>query len=357
MKKIIFLLTCLLIMVSISGCLFREYFGFVSVSSDPSGALIYIDNQEVGVTEEGNPIKIKLKTGNHQLKIVLDGVKITKNITIQKDEVLPVTIFFSVIANITVDTGDAEIFYWQDKGDYPQGTSLGQITKATNFRFVEPGVYWFYAKKSGRVFTAKCITLSQNSEITNIALTSVTTTAARTDESTTIRGRTFLAPWEMEQYVKYKNPNNNIYVAKYYLYFGSLLNITGDWAYCQAIHETGFFKFGGDVKPEQNNYAGIGATGGGAGGASFNTPEEGVLAQLQHLWAYAVPSTEGEPAPIQKYPNKTGYWWNLDPRYKYVSKGCAPRWVNLNGKWAVPGETYAQMILNHRNNMLNFLGY
>ena len=82
-------------MVSISGCLFREYFGFVSVSSDPSGALIYIDNQEVGVTEEGNPIKIKLKTGNHQLKIVLDGVKITKNITIQKDDSTAESLFMN----------------------------------------------------------------------------------------------------------------------------------------------------------------------------------------------------------------------------------------------------------------------
>lgn len=27
----------------------------------------------------------------------------------------------------------------------------------------------------------------------------------------------------------------------------------------------------------------------------------------------------------------------MDPRYKYVSKGCAPTFEQLSGKWAVPG--------------------
>ncbi len=27
----------------------------------------------------------------------------------------------------------------------------------------------------------------------------------------------------------------------------------------------------------------------------------------------------------------------VDPRYKYVSKGCAPTFEQLSGKWAVPG--------------------
>lgn len=39
-----------------------------------------------------------------------------------------------------------------------------------------------------------------------------------------------------------------------------------DIALAQAIIETGFFSFTGDVKPEQNNYCGLGTTGGGVEG-------------------------------------------------------------------------------------------
>src|SRR5690606_37310774 len=108
-------------------------------------------------------------------------------------------------------------------------------------------------------------------------------------------GRTFLAPWELEDFVRYQKKANphQIYIAKYYLFFGNELGISGDLAYAQSMHETAYFKFGGDVLPEQNNYAGIGAVGGGARGHSFNTPEEGILGLFQHLWAYATAKSAG----------------------------------------------------------------
>ncbi|HBI05362.1 MAG TPA: hypothetical protein DDY49_15210, partial [Paenibacillaceae bacterium] len=49
---------------------------------------------------------------------------------------------------------------------------------------------------------------------------------------------------------------------------------------------TGYFRFGGDVRKEQNNFAGIGAIGDGSSRASFKTMEEGVIAHIQHLYAY-----------------------------------------------------------------------
>jgi len=52
------------------------------------------------------------------------------------------------------------------------------------------------------------------------------------------------------------------------------------------IHETGYGMYGGDVVPEQNNFAGIGATGGGAPGIAFPTAEAGVMAQVAHIVAY-----------------------------------------------------------------------
>lgn len=103
---------------------------------------------------------------------------------------------------------------------------------------------------------------------------------------------------------------------------GEKEGVRGDGAFCQSLIETGYFKFGGDVRPGQHNYAGLGATG-SVPGLSFPDDRTGIRAQIQHLKAYA--STE---ALCQKC---------VDPRYKYVEKGCAASFESLSGKWAVPG--------------------
>ncbi|MDN3017894.1 N-acetylmuramoyl-L-alanine amidase [Paenibacillus sp. BSR1-1] len=156
-----------------------------------------------------------------------------------------------------------------------------------------------------------------------------------------ILGPTYLSPEHMNLFVKSVNPNA-IEIGKYYLTFGEYYGIRGDIAFAQALHETDFFRFTGVVQPEQNNYAGIGATGPSNPGAAFKTQEEGVLAHLQHLFAYA--STE--PLPNQ-YPL-------VDPRFNLVTRGSAPTWTSLNGKWAVPGTTYGQSILDLYKRMINF---
>ena len=91
-------------------------------------------------------------------------------------------------------------------------------------------------------------------------------------------------------------------------------------AFAQMCLETGYLQYGGDVKREQFNFAGIGATGNGAPGNSFADVRTGIRAQVQHLKAYA--STEG-------LVNEC-----VDPRYQYVKKGCAPTVGDLAGKWA-----------------------
>lgn len=120
-------------------------------------------------------------------------------------------------------------------------------------------------------------------------------------------------------------------LARLFIEEGATENIRGDIAFCQSIHETGWFRFGNQVTPEQNNYAGIGATNGGADGACFDSPRTGVRAQIQHLKAYAT-----------KEPLKNSC---VDPRFSLVSRGCAPNWEDLNGRWAVPGPTYGQSIV------------
>ncbi|MFP5106966.1 N-acetylmuramoyl-L-alanine amidase [Neobacillus sp. C211] len=156
----------------------------------------------------------------------------------------------------------------------------------------------------------------------------------------TIFGPTFLTPKQMNLFVKKVNPNAPE-LGQFYQTLGKYYGIRGDVAFAQAIHETDYFRFTGVVNPEQNNYSGIGATGGDTRGASFENQEEGVLAQLQHLYAYAT----AKPLPDQ-YPL-------VDPRFHLVDRGSAPTWTALNGKWAVPGTTYGQSILNLYEKMIH----
>lgn len=112
--------------------------------------------------------------------------------------------------------------------------------------------------------------------------------------------------------------------------------------FAQAMHETGWLQFGGDVKAEQCNFAGIGATGGGNPGNSFNTygtnsVRMGLRAQVQHLKAYA--STDSCANPV------------VDPRFSLVTRGSAPTVKALGGKWAV-GSGYGDALMNQIQELL-----
>ncbi len=106
-----------------------------------------------------------------------------------------------------------------------------------------------------------------------------------------------------------------------YIYEAYQEGVRPEVAFAQMCHETGFLRFGGQVSIGQLNFAGIGATDGGAAGASFSDILTGIRAQIQHLKAYA--STEAL--------NNTC----VDPRFSLVTRGCAPRVEDLgNGYWA-----------------------
>jgi hypothetical protein len=139
---------------------------------------------------------------------------------------------------------------------------------------------------------------------------------------------------QLNAYAKSKNPNAPEYGA-FFIEEGNAEGVRGDIAFCQSCHETGFFKFGGDVFASQNNFCGLGAVGGGAKGASFATPRDGIRAQIQHLKAYAC-----------KEPLKQAC---IDPRFSLVTRGIAPNWEDLNGRWAVPGNGYGENIVNMWN--------
>ena len=106
---------------------------------------------------------------------------------------------------------------------------------------------------------------------------------------------------------------------KLYREESSIEGVNYDIAFCQMCVETGFLRFGGDLKPSQNNFAGLGTVGGAATGASFPSARIGVRAHIQHLKAYA--STE--PLVLEV----------VDPRFRFVTRGIAPLVDQLSGRW------------------------
>ena len=66
----------------------------------------------------------------------------------------------------------------------------------------------------------------------------------------------------------------------------------GDIAFAQAMLETGYLRFGGQVEPADHNFGGIGACDSCERGLRFPDPETGVRAHIQHLWAYASPTAD-----------------------------------------------------------------
>ena len=94
-------------------------------------------------------------------------------------------------------------------------------------------------------------------------------------------------------------------------------NIKPEVVFGQAMNETGYLQFGGDVKIEQFNFAGLGATGNGVHGNSFANIREGIRAQVQHLKAYASKDSLNHEC--------------VDVRFGYVNRGTAPyvEWLGI----------------------------
>jgi hypothetical protein len=99
-----------------------------------------------------------------------------------------------------------------------------------------------------------------------------------------------VTPGRLQAYVRERNPNlDERYgsLASEYMSHGQTLQIRWDYAFFQMLLETGYLTYKGDVRAEQNNFAGLGATGRGARGESFKDISTGVRAHLEHLLMYS----------------------------------------------------------------------
>ena len=197
-----------------------------------------------------------------------------------------------------------------------------------------------------------------------------TTAKPKSASEVTLMGSSYCSLEQMQRYlnnveatVKYNAAvNGKTFVpfpkdiASYYYNISKKYNIRGDVALAQALLETGYFQYGNEVKPWQNNYCGLGAIGRvttqedldkqifsqvnhnkayllvGYHGWCYDSVASGVEAHIQHMYSYA--SASPLPAGTEL----------LDGRFAHGNRGKAIYLNDLNGKWAVPGNNYGENI-------------
>ena len=124
--------------------------------------------------------------------------------------------------------------------------------------------------------------------------------------SATNRVPTCVTPERLMAFLKSRNPSLDPRyksLAAFYKQHGETWRVRWDYAFFQMAVETNFLTYRrpdgrmGDVDPKQNNFAGIGTTGGGVPGDSFPDVKTGVLAQIQHLVVYSGETVAAPVAP------------------------------------------------------------
>ena len=166
---------------------------------------------------------------------------------------------------------------------------------------------------------------------------------------TKIMGAALATVEQMASYIKGKNPDvpqSVVDMIPFYLSEGQAEGVRGDVAFAQSCLETGNFGFSGSaVTLDQNNFCGMGVTANGMKGNSFDTPQMGIRAQIQHLKAYASMEPLNEDC--------------IDSRFQYVKRGCAEyvEWLgqqeNPQGAGWAAGGGYGGKILTILNGILS----
>ena len=163
-------------------------------------------------------------------------------------------------------------------------------------------------------------------------------------------------PGRMMAYIKARNYSLEAKfekIAVEYMRQGEELGVRWDIAIAQMAIETNYLTYRaaggrrGDVSPKQNNFAGIGATGGGVPGESFPDVATGVRAHLQHLLLYAGDNVENAVADRTR---KVAEWGVLKSFHAKIKGPVTFR--HLASKWATSSE-YGNAIQTHADIFYN----
>ncbi len=160
------------------------------------------------------------------------------------------------------------------------------------------------------------------------------------------------------EFIKKRNPNladKFSKIAVDYMRHGEALKIRWDQAFYQMLVETNYLKYGKDVSVGQNNFAGLGATGGGEPGERFATVSDGVKAHLQHILMYAGVTIDN---PVAERTRKVQEWGILDKWRARIGRPLT--FTDLTTKWSpgdrgysrdikVTGERYFKQLCNARD--------
>lgn len=260
-------------------------------------------------------------------------------LNLPKKVVSPTPVLYKVIAGSfkSKENAESRVKLLSNKGYNSFITTL--IVKGTTYYRVQAGAFSDKANAEALVAELKAISIAAFILVEGDVPVIPPPKPPEPDKGFPIAGTSMLTAILMDSYTRTINPKAPL-LASLYLEHSKRYGIRGDIAYAQALHETNYFRFTGDVSADQNNYAGLGATGGGTSGASFPTPSEGVLAHIQHLYAY----NTTDPLPLGEM--------LVDPRFSLVKRGSATTWQALNGKWAVPGDNYGELILSLYSKMV-----
>ncbi|MBY0396874.1 MAG: glucosaminidase domain-containing protein, partial [Thermoleophilia bacterium] len=156
-----------------------------------------------------------------------------------------------------------------------------------------------------------------------------------------------LAGWYASTGVVSRSPTDVGTLAALFVDEGAAQGVRADLAFAQSMLETGYLRFGGLVRPSDNNFSGLGACDSCPRGLAFPTAQLGVRAQIQHLWAYATPGAD--PALLARP--------LVSPRFHLVQPpGKAPLWETMGGgNWATDPD-YAGKVLRIWRSMLAWAG-
>jgi hypothetical protein len=156
-----------------------------------------------------------------------------------------------------------------------------------------------------------------------------------------------VTPGRLLAYLESRNPRLDPRfqaIASEYMRLGETLGVRWDYAFYQMLLETGSLSFrdgnrSGDVKPAQNNFAGLGATGRGAHGESFKDIASGVRAHLEHLLLYAGERVDN---PVAERTRNVQEWGVLTDWHKGFARPVT--FGDLAAKWAPGTRSYRRMI-------------